>query len=432
MQLSLNRPPLPRAVPAIPPEATARAGAVLLTSTSWWPFTARIATRFAALGWRVEAICPPGHPLRTATAVSRVHDYSALRPLAALRASIATARPELIVPCDDRGVAHLHRLHARLDHAEAAAQDVAQDVARTIARSLGRPESYPVAERRSELIRIAREEGLRAPPMRPVDGPEELRAALAAVGLPAVLKVDGTWGGLGTVVARTPAQAEQMRRVLARRLDAARAVKRLLFDRDPYHLLPWLTGAAPRVNVQGFAPGRPANSLAACWNGEVLASIHVEVLRANREFGASTVVRVIEHPEMAYTTERLARRLGLSGFHGFDFVVEDDTGHAHLIEMNPRSTPLCHFALGPGRDPIAALTARLEGMPPPATAAVTANPVLAFFPQAWLTEPDSDWLRIGYHDVPWDDPALVRELVRPPYPNRGLLARLLARLRRAP
>jgi len=106
----------------------------LLASTAWWPSTARIAMRFAALGWRVEALCPSGHPLHTTRAVARVHRYAALQPAAAWTAAITAAAPDLIVPCDDRAVAHLRDLHARPGIA-------ATKLARVIARSLGRLES---------------------------------------------------------------------------------------------------------------------------------------------------------------------------------------------------------------------------------------------------------------------------------------------------
>jgi len=390
---------------------------VLLTSSAWWPFTARIAMRFAALGWHVEAACPYGHPLRKTATVGRLHGYSPLRPLAALEAAITAAQPGLIVPCDDRSAMHLYDLYPRLLAAGAPAAQV-------IARSLGPIESCRIAQSRSELINIARAEGVRAPEMRPVDSPAALRTALSDVGLPAVMKVDGTWGGAGVLAVHTTEQAERAYRLLARRLGATRALKRLLVDRDPYHLLPWLTRATPQVSVQRFVRGRPANSLAACWNGEVLAAIHVEVLSAKNSFGSSSVVRVIEHPDMVNATETLVRRLGLSGLCGLDFMIEDTTGDAHLIEMNPRPTPICHLGLGAGRDPISALVARLEGAPAPDPEAVTDNPVIALFPQAWLTDPKNEALRTGYHDVPWEEPDLVIELVRRPYSARGLLARL--------
>jgi hypothetical protein len=174
-------------------------------------------------------------------------------------------------------------------------------------------------------------------------------------------------------------------------------------------------------------PGRPANSAVACWRGEVLAEIQVEVLRTSDPLGPSTVVRVIENSEMAAAAAALVRRLGLSGFCGFDFMLEEGTGAAHLIEINARCTPLCHLDLGPGRDPVGALTARLTGRAAPASQPTTDNPLIAYFPQAWQQDPSSELLRTAFHDVPWEDPGLVRELVRAPYAQRGLLSRLFGR-----
>jgi hypothetical protein len=39
---------------------------------------------------------------------------------------------------------------------------------------------------------------------------------------------------------------------------------------------------------------------------------------------------------------------------------------------------------------------------------------IAFFPYAFKSNPGSVYLHQGYHDVPWDEPALVRELVCDP------------------
>ena len=392
---------------------------VLIASTSWWPFTARIALRFAALGWRVEAICPAGHPLRFTHAVARCHPYAALRPLSALAAAVEAARPTLLLPCDERVREHLHALHARMP-AGAPLSDL-------IVRSLGAPDGFAPLLRRAEIMRLAIAAGVRAAPMWPVASASDLRAALAETGFPAMLKVDGTWGGAGVMAAHGAAEAERARVLLGRRLAASRAVKRLLVDRDPFPLLPWLDGTSPRVGVQRHIAGRPANSLVACWQGEVLASIEVEVLRTALPLGASTVVRTIEHAEMAETAAVMVRWLGLSGFCGFDFMLEDGTGAAHLIEVNPRSTPLSHLALGPGRDPVAALAARLTGRGAAASAPVTDNPMIVHFPQAWRQDPASEVLRTGYHDVPWEDPGLLRELMRAPYSKRGLLARLIER-----
>lgn len=395
---------------------------VLLASTCWWPFTARIAMRFAALGWRAEALSPAGHPLRWTRSVARVHDYAALRPVAALSAAIAAAKPVLIIPCDDRALAHMNAAMARPGVG-------GSQTAGLIARSLGREEDFATAARRPDLIRIAREEGVLVAETRPVDSASQLRAVAAEIGLPMVLKVDGTWGGMGVMIAHTLAEAERAWGTLVRRLDMVRTLKRLLVDRDPFYLRTWLGGETPRVSAQRFINGCPANSAVACWEGEVLASSQVEVLRTYAPLGSSTVVRVIEHRDMTHAGERLVRRLGLSGLCGFDFMIEDGTGTAYLIEMNQRATPLSHLPLGPGRDPVAALVSRLGGAPPPVMPPITDNPVIAFFPGAWHADPDSDYLLTAYHDVPWEDTDLVRELVRLPYGDRPMVARLLARLR---
>ncbi len=302
-------------------------------------------------------------------------------------------------------------------------------VARLIAHSLGREDVLADAARRDDLIRVAREEGVRVAETRPVDSAAQLRAVVAEIGLPVVLKVDGTWGGMGVMIAHTLTEAERAWDMLTRRLDMVRTLKRLLVDRDPFYLRTWLGGETPRVSLQRFIAGCPANSAVSCWDGEVLASSQVEVLRTYAPLGSSTVVRVIEHSDMTHAGERLVRRLGLSGLCGFDFMIEDGTGLAYLIEMNQRATPLSHLPLGPGRDPVAALVSRLEGAPPPVTPPITDNPVIAFFPGAWNAEPDGDFLLTSYHDVPWEDPDLVRELLRLPYGERPIMARLLARLR---
>jgi hypothetical protein len=396
---------------------------ILIVSSCWWAFPARLAMAFASIGHRVEAICPTHHPLAKTKAVRTLYRYSALRPLEALAKAIKRAEPALIVPCDDRVIAHLHELHAS-EHASPVLNAV-------IERSLGSVDSFPIAERRSDLIAVAHAEGIRAPDMVRVTMVDELKAALDQVGLPAVMKVDGTWGGLGVRVVHSLAEATTALKALSRPVGAVRALKRLVVDRDPFFLQPVFTGPSPVVNVQRFVEGIPANSAVACWNGELLASISVAAMRTRGPQGASTVVRVIDHPEMTEAGAKLVRRLGLSGFCGFDFLLEAGTYAAHLIEMNARTTPISHLPLAEGRNLVTALATRLDGITAISPTPPIMQDIIAFFPQAWLLEPNSDLLHSGYHDIPWGEQALVRELMKLPWPERGFLARLLSRLRQS-
>ena len=377
---------------------------------------------FASIGHRVEAICPIHHPLGKTKVVRTIYRYSALRPLPSLAKAIRKSDPALIVPCDDRAIAHLHALHA-------SGGSVALNAA--IERSLGTPANFPTVERRADLIAAAHAEGIRAPDMLRVDTEDDVRDALAEIGLPAVMKVDGTWGGLGVKVVQSPSEAIKALRALSQPIGPARALKRLMVDRDPFSILPAISGARPVVNIQRFIEGTPANSAVACWNGEVLANISVVAMRTRGPQGASTIVRVIDHPEMAETGAKLVRRLGLSGFCGFDFLLEKGTCAAHLIEMNARTTPISHLALAEGRNLVTALATRLDGITAINPTPTIAQDVVAFFPQAWLLEPGSELLYSGYHDIPWGEQALVRELMKLPWPERSFLARLLSRLRQS-
>ena len=75
----------------------------------------------------------------------------------------------------------------------------------------------------------------------------------------------------------------------------------------------------------------------------------------------STVVEVIDRPDMTAAAGRLAARLHLSGFHGLDFLL-DKTGTAWLIELNPRATQVCHVPAGGGPSLAKVLAATRTGM----------------------------------------------------------------------
>jgi len=208
---------------------------------------------------------------------------------------------------------------------------------------------------------------------------------------------------------------------------ASRAAKRLLINRDAFVVRSWWNHSRPSIVAQSYVSGRPANCAVVCWRGRVLAGISVEVVTATEATGASAVVRVVDSPEMMRCAERLAARLGVSGFFGLDFMIEEESGAAYLIEMNPRCTPLCHLRLGPGRDMPAALAAQIAGGPVRTAPPVTDNDLIAYFPQALAL--NSELLASSFLDEPQREPELLEELRRP-WPDRSLLYRIVSGLSR--
>jgi hypothetical protein len=399
---------------------------VLLTDTNQWGLAARLAIALAEAGCQVSAICPaPGHALMKTRAVQRTFRYSGIRPLQSLAAAIEAVTPDLVIPASDRGVEHLHELYARaISRGEAGST-----TAELIERSLGLPASYSIVTSRHDLLAVAREEGIRVPNTSRLSVLEDLSCWQEGQLFPCVLKADGTWGGGGVRVVDSPEQAKQSFAQLSQMSRFSRAAKRFVVNRDPFWLRPWWQQSKRDVIVQSYIYGRPANCAVVCWKGRVLATICVEVIRSEGSTGPASVVRIVDNVEMKMAADKIAFRMELSGFFGLDFMIEEGTNAAYLIEMNPRATPPCHLRLGKGRDLAGALWAQLSDQPLPEHSPVTEDTLIAYFPQA--SRDNRDTPAGCFNDVPKGEPELVNELLNP-FPDRTLLFRLVQRFTRMP
>jgi predicted ATP-grasp superfamily ATP-dependent carboligase len=386
---------------------------VLLCATLWWPSSARLAMSFLRHGCDVSAICPPGHPLRYVTGMGEVFTYRSFSSIHSLKVAIRSAQPVLIVPCDDGAVWQLHALHAS-----------EPDLRSLIEHSLGAAEAYPTIQKRGEVLRVASELGIRVPFTQTVRSVEDLKGW--CLDAPAVLKLDGTWGGEGVAIVRSEQEAIQGYRAALGATRASVAWKRFLVNRHPVALWSWRRQRTASIHIQEFIPGQPATTMFACWRGEVLGSTTVEVLASQGVTGAATVVRPLEHSAIENAARLLAHKFKLSGFHGLDFILEKGTGAACLIELNPRSTQLGHLNLSAQGDLAGVLAAKLrnEAADPGASEDRIGDSTIAFFPHAFKANPKSAYLCEGYHDVPWEEPALVWELVRDSWPDRQWLSRI--------
>ncbi len=376
---------------------------LVFATTRWFP-TARLGMALANAGCTVDAVCPSRHPLRKTHALRQMHKYSYFSPLSSLQHAVVSARPDLIVPGDDLATHRLHELYWQ-DEQHNGRQST---LCALIERSLGSPESFPIVYERTSFMRLAEEAGVRVPTTAALADFNELRQWAVQFKFPFVLKADGSSGGEGVRVVRTIEEAKKAFRKLHAPPLLARAAKRTLFDGDATLLLPSLLRRRPAVSTQTFVEGREANSTVACWNGIVLAGLHFEVVNKMHSTGHATVIKIIDHPEMTGAVETMVARLKLSGLHGFDFILEENTRHAYLIEVNPRSTQVSHLTLGPGRDLAAALVAALTRSAVRAESQMRENNTIALFPQEWTRDPASPFLRSAYHDVPWEEPEFVR------------------------
>ena len=387
---------------------------MLVVAAKWWPLSARLASALRGHGCEVRALCPVGHPLTHVSGMSHIYRYRGVFSLSSLRRAVTDSKPEIVIPCDDGVVAQIHALH-----------DSDPSLRSLIERSLGPLESYKVVESRHRFLETALDLGIRVPKTRLVEKMEDLVAWHTDTASTAVLKVDGESGGNGVRISHSLDESLAAWRELGKACGLATAWKRLAIDRDPLAL--WLRQRQHTrdVTVQEFIRGRPANSMLACWQGELLSMVSVVVVAAEGPTGAATIVRLVQNQPMKEAAKLVASRLKLSGFYGMDFILESGTNAPYLIEMNPRCTQLGHLETADEGCLAGALSAALRGERSPSARDPISDDTIALFPQALAAgEACRPHIEASYHDLPSEEPKLLNELLLKSWPHRQWAARL--------
>src|SRR4051794_15811324 len=211
----------------------------------------------------------------------------------------------------------MQEIYARVNPTTEAGAQLRQ----RIQRSLGPAEIYESVYSRAATMALASKCGVRCPPTAAVGTIDDVRRWMKDRGGVAVVKTDGSWGGREVAVVRNADEAVQAFRLLNRFPRWKQIAKRWVVESDPWPLRMRLRRRRPAVSIQTFIDGRPANVAAACFKGNLLGAVQAEVVRCAYPLGPSTVVRVIDHPEMRAAAETMVQALGLTGLCGFDFVL---------------------------------------------------------------------------------------------------------------
>ncbi|HEU5322915.1 MAG TPA: ATP-grasp domain-containing protein, partial [Methylomirabilota bacterium] len=197
---------------------------------------------------------------------------------------------------------------------------------------------------KGELPVLAARADVPVPPTRVVSTAGELRAAVAEVGLPLVLKPRCGSGARGVRLVRTPSEADA----------AARAA----------------AAGGRSLVAQAWVPGRGAGMGGLFVGGRACAvSGHLRVREIPISGGASTARVTLRHDGMRAAAERLMALVPLDGVAMAEFRYEPATGRFWLLEVNPRYWGAVATAIESGVDvPRLHVRALLEHAPPPACA----------------------------------------------------------------
>lgn len=376
---------------------------ILVFATENNPLGARISIALAGVGFRVAALTPRAHPVRRARKIHHHLAYHTRSRLKSIVSAIDGWSPDLLVCTDDFAVRELQTLHQR----SAASDDKAgRHIADLIELSLGPSTSFPAMRNKSDFLALAEREGLRCPRTFVYPAARKFASLPAELTYPIVVKADQSEGGRCVRIVNGDAdlRAAVWELQTPSTWRARRFFGAILGSRS---LRPLMLPLRRTISLQQRIPGRPANRAAVCWKGKVLAGISVEAVEVSHEQGPASVVRLVDHPEMAMVAEHMVKLLNLSGFIGFDFVL-DLANKAWLLEMNPRVTPICHFSLANGTNLAGSLFTQMTGQSPPSRLAAPINrDLIALFPDGISCSSSSNYLESCQQDIPWDEPEMV-------------------------
>jgi hypothetical protein len=167
--------------------------------------------------------------------------------------------------------------------------------------------------------------------------------------------------------------------------------------------------------LQAYLAGPVQYFHAVAWQGKLIAGWGLEKLIADpAPTGPPTVTRFFPGMELRQIAAELARGLGISGLFFAEFIVDAATGRPCLLEINRRVSPATHRGALRNVDLCAALFEALEGSASKSRTALDAEEegISVHFPQEWLRDPNSPYLRQYPSDVPWDEPELLEALLK--------------------
>lgn len=353
----------------------------------------------ARAGFEVALLAPRGSLAEHSRYVSRLgaleDPTTPLQWLFAFAAIVKATAPRLVIPGDDMAL----QLLLELVIAPPAQLQPGMELAlgTLIRDSLGDPSHYRSSVDKTLLPPLALSLGIDVAPFEVVTHVEQAHAFAARHGYPVVVKRRQSSAGSGVAICDTlEAVAAAMRRF------TQRVPEDLTFPRDGAML------------VQAHVHGRTLFYPSVAWKGALLTGYAGEKLQgAAGPTSPPTVNRYFRSPAMRAVSATLAGGLGIRGFYSPEFIEDASTGRIYLMEINRRLVGGAHRGSAIGVDHCVALHAAVHGTTPTTRADLDEGEqhYTVHFPQEWLRDPDSPWLRDHPVDVPWDDPTLIEAML---------------------
>jgi hypothetical protein len=371
------------------------ATSVLLVLTALrWVGASRMPRALAQAGFEVTLLTPPGSLAEKSGFLAKIaYVPDKATPEAWVHAFAATAKAtsaRLVVPCDDNAFRLLQLLATSPPQGLQPA--LHEELAALIVESFGDPAHYAATVDPTSLPAAAAAIGLRVPAHASIGDLAAAESFGAEHGYPLILK--SRRSGADATVRSSGDLAAAFEELASSAAGAA-------------------AGPRDALLVRAHVAGPVRSYQAAAWKGALLAGFAGERLHDPARGGAQTGVnRYYRSDTLRKAAADLAQGSGLSGLFSIEGIVAQG-GEFHLLEINRRLLGGAHRGSEFGVDHCAALHAALHGLPYSGRSDLDEGEehMCVSFPQEWLRDPESRWLRDYPVDVPWDEPELFEAML---------------------
>lgn len=310
--------------------------------------------------------------------------------------------PNLIIFGDELTVAFAHHV---VRHADKFKTLLPSKVLDLLKLSLGDPQFFDESLIKHCTLEAAHALGLQIPEIASVTNEKESRLFIEKVGYPVVVKKSFSAAGNGVKFCQNETDfVSALQSFLPRPSFPIKTFIKKTLRRD------WFPENKV-VGLQQFIEGKTAMYPLVAIDGEVLAGFTGIKELTVSENGPCSLIRLVNRKDTQAIAAAMIKQFRFTGFASIDFIIEEKTDRAYLIEFNPRPVPVIHLGILGGVNLGAALFAGLSGQDWEPQTIIEKEQLVALFPQEWRRDPSSENLHKIYHDVPWDDPELIRAYI---------------------
>ncbi len=308
--------------------------------------------------------------------------------------AVKNCHPDYLMTIDETLMRGLLQLRANIRTTDKPRNENVLRILKLLEKSLVQD---PRLYQRHQSLTIAKEAGFPIPKHETASSDEELIEKSNQFKEPHFIKVSFAAGGTGVI----PVLTENSREQLSAKIKNA-----------GYHITDIQTAL-----IQSKSAGEELTVSFCAWKGQLLGYTVVRPLQKLFEKGPSSVIENLYRPDYLEPLSKLVKSLNLSGFGGLDIFETDPHKLPEVIEVNLRATHTVPSSKMLGNDLVTLFYQCLndERNIPKTVSHIENEKSIALFPDAIMSDPNSDYLKKLPLDISWEDESINRFLFRQIY-----------------